>query len=228
MPRVYSLETLRTRCQQRADKENDAHISTAEWASLISEAWGELYEIVSGTGLRYFETTHDFTADGSASYAEPDDHGKTVGLDRINADDTRFTLRPLMVQERSRYAGQTGDALEYAIVDDLIYLYPKPSSGDYQLLYISQPTDLTALADDDLVDVVCIFGEAFLLWGVAVKALSKSESDVRLAIAERDRCAQRLMEWACERDANEPRRRVHDEVWDGYDDGFGVPQRRPW
>lgn len=208
MPRRYELSELVTRCKRRADKENDTHISDSEWKALLSEAWGELFEIVAGTGLRYFELTYSFTADGSDSYDEPDDIGKTVGLDRVDPDGTRFTLRPLMAQERVRYAGRTGQAIEYAIIDDQIVLYPKPSSGDYELIYIPQPTDLTSLADDDLVDVVCIYGESYLLWATAVKALSKSEADVRLALAERDRNAQRLLEWAAERDANEPRRRV--------------------
>jgi hypothetical protein len=216
MPRRYDLETLRTRCRQRADIENNEHITDAELASLMSETYGELYEIVSGTGLRYFETTHDFTADGSDSYDEPDDHGKSVGVDRVNADGSRVTLLPLMPGERSRYAGQVGDACEYAIVDDQIVLYPNPASGDYEVIYIPQPPDLSGYADSDLIDVVCIYGEAFLIWGTAVKALSKSESDVRLAMAERDRNAQKLLEWAAERDANEPRRRVIDG-----DDGSG-------
>lgn len=218
MPRRYALSTLRTRCQRRADMESDGHIADAEWDALISEQYGELYEIVAGTGLRYFEVTHTITADGSASYDEPDDHGKTIGVDRVNADGTRFALRPLMAQERTRYGGVEGIAYEYAIVDNLVYFYPEPQSGTYELLYIPQPPDISAYADADLIDVVCIYGEAFLLWGVAVKALSKSEGDVRLALAERERAAQKLLEWAAERDANEPRRRVLDP-----DDGSGAP-----
>lgn len=214
MPRRFDLETLVDRCKKRADKEFDDHISDGEWASLISEAYGELYERVVDAGLRYFETTHDFTADGSDSYDEPDDHGKTVGVDRVEADGTRVSLRPLMAQERTRYAGDTGEACEYAIVDDQIFLYPNPTSGDYELIYNPQPPDISSYADSDLIDVVCTFGEGFLLWSVAVKALSKSEADVRLAIAERDRCEQRLLEWATERDANEPRRRVLDREYE--------------
>lgn len=218
MPRRYDLETLVERCKQRCDKENDDHIADAEWAALISEQYGELFEIVSGTGLRYFETVYEFTADGSDSYDEPDDHGKTVGVDRVASDGTRVALRPLMAQERTRYGGATGDACEYAIIDDQVFLYPKPSSGDYEIIYIPQPPDISAYADSDMIDVVCIYGEAFLIWGVAVKALAKSEGDLRAAMAERDRAGARLMEWAAERDANEPRRRVLDTE---YMDGWG-------
>lgn len=215
MPRTQTLSTIRTRCKRRADLENSAHISDVEWNALISEQYGELYEIVAGTGLRYFETTHTITADGSASYDEPDDHGKTVGLDRVESDGTRYALRPLMAQERTRYDTATRThAAEYAIVDDLIYLYPRPDSGTYELIYIAQPPDISAYADGDMIDMVCIYGEAFLVWGVTVKALSKSESNVQLAMMERDRNGQKLLEWAAERDANEPRRRV---LEDGYE-----------
>lgn len=218
MPRRYDLSTVRARCKKRADMENDSHISDSEWNALISEQYGELYEIVAGTGLRYFETTLAITADGSNSYDEPDDHGKTMGLDRIETDGTRVRLRPLMVQERSFFNNSTtGVACEYAIIDNQIFLYPRPASGSYQLLYIPQPPDISSYADTDEIDTVCIFGEGFLIWGVALKALSKSESDVRLAIQERDRMAQRLMEWAAERDATEPRRRIYDTE---YEDGM--------
>lgn len=206
--------------------ENDESISDAEWFALISEVYGELYEIVGGVSLRYWETTHDITANGSDSYDEPDDHGKTVGLDRVNSDGTRVSLLPLMPGERARFAGQTGDALEYAIVDDQIFLYPNPPSGSYQLLYIPQPPDISSYSGTDQIDVVCIYGEQFLLWGVAVKAKAKSESDVRLAMAERDRAGQKLMEWAAERDANEPRRRLVDDEYETS--GGYTPQRRPW
>ncbi len=212
MPRRYALSTLRTRCQRRADAENDSHISNAEWAALISEAYGELFEVVAGAGLRYFETVHEFTADGSPSYDEPDDHGKTIGLDLVYTDGRRRALRPMMAQERQRYGSSTGgEPCEYALVDDQIVIYPDPASGlTFELLYIPQPPDVSDYDDADELDVVCIHGESFLIWSVTVKALSKSESDVRLAMAERDRAGQKLLEWAIERDANEPRRRYFD------------------
>lgn len=218
MPRRQTLETWRGRCIQRADKEGDDHIAEAEWNALISEVYGELFEIVTGTGLRYFESLHTITATGADSYDEPDDHGKTVGLDRVESDGRRTTLLPLMAQERSRYGGATGEAVAYAIVDNQIVFYPNPASGTYELIYNTQPPDISSYSDSDMIDVVCIYGEAYLLWGVAVKALSKGESDVRLAVAERDRAAMQLMKWASERDANEPRRRVLDTE---YTDMFG-------
>ena len=84
--------------------------------------------------------------------------------------------------------------------------------------YIPQATDLSSYADADLVDVVTPDGERFMIWCTAVKALSKSESDVQLALAEREQARDVLREWAVKRMlvAN-PTRYVRDE-YDGYAD----------
>lgn len=204
------------RCQRRADKEGDAHVGPAEWKALISEQYGDLFSVVAGAGLRYFEATHTITTSGAVSYDEPCNHLGTVGVDRVHADGTRESLAELMPGERNLWAGQTGDARGYSLVDDQIVLYPRPPAGQtYELLYIPQPPDLSAAADDACVDVVTPDGEAFLVWGVALKALAKSESDVQLAMLERDAARGRLSEWATLRAFNTPRRRVF------ADDPFG-------
>lgn len=204
MPRRYTMGALVTRCQQRADLENDGHVT--EWKALISEQYGDLYSIVAASGLRYFETEATITATGAASYAEPDDHLATVGLDHVDSAGTRRPLAEIMVQERHRWIGLTGEAFAFALVDDRILLYPKPATGTYILIYIPQPPDLSSYADATVVDVVTPDGEAFLVWGVTVKALAKSEADVSLAIAEREAARTRLATWAALRSFNQPRR----------------------
>lgn len=188
---------------------------SAEWAALISEKFGELYGIVSGAGLRYFETSATITATGAASYDEPADHQATIGFDRVETTGARCSLMELMPYERARYAGQTGDAIGYAHVDDQIYLYPNPSSGTYAMLYIPQSPDLSDYADADLVDTVCADGEAFLIWGASVLAKSKSESDVRLAMEREAAARDRLLEWAVNKSMSQPRRRPEPN-WVGF------------
>ncbi len=218
MPRRYSMGTLVTRCQQRADLEGDEHISTAEWKALISEKWGELYALVAGTGLRYFETESTITADGSASYDEPDDHLATIGVDFvIDSAGRRRQLYEVQVLERSAYAGRTGEAFAFSHIDDQIYLHPNPTSGTYKLLYIPQPPDLSSFADGDEVDVVTPDGESFLIWSVAAMALPKSESDPSAAIGNAESARVRLVEWAAMRSFTQPRRRVAQD-FDLYSD----------
>jgi hypothetical protein len=203
--------TLRTRCKQRCDKEHDRSISDPEWNSLLAESYGELWGIVAETGLRYWETRVTITADGSASYDEPADVMATIGVDFLEQGTTTGTRRMLdeiMVQERSRWAGVTGEAHAYTLVDDQLFLYPTPLSGTYEWLYIPQPSDLNAFSDSDLVDVVTTDGERFLIWCTAVKALSKGENDVQLAMVERDSAREKLMQWAVLRAFNQPRRGI--------------------
>jgi hypothetical protein len=213
MPRLRTMTTLVTRCKQRADLENARHIAPAEWKALISEQYGDLYSVVCDAGLQYFEYTFDITSDGSDSYDEPEDHLSTISLDQVYSDGRRRPIREIMAQERSRWAGRgSGDPLVFAHVDDLIYFYRTPTTGlEFELLYIPQPPDLAEYADGEAIDVVTADGEAFLIWGVAVKALAKSESDVRLAMAEREAARARLLDWAVHKMLTQPRRRVVDE-----------------
>jgi hypothetical protein len=205
------MATLVTRCKQRVDKESDNSISSSEWKTLISEAFGELWGVVAESGLRYWEATQTFTADGSASYSEPSDMLALIAVDHLvdgTTTGTRRTLDEAMVQERDRWSGITGTARVYSLVDDQLYLWPTPASGTYEWRYIPQATDLASYGDSDAVDVVTPEGERFLIWCVAVKALAKSESDVSLALQERDQAKAALLEWATMRAFNNPRRTI--------------------
>lgn len=208
MARLIEMGTLIELCQQRADKENDDHIANTEWRTLIDESYGELFEAVAETGLRYFEKVGTLTSTGAAYVAEPTDVLSTIGLDYVLGSGERRPLKEIMIHERAKWAGRTGSyATEFAIVDDRIYLYPTPPTGQtYELLYVYQPPDLSAFDDDDCVDVVTPSGRDFIVWNTAVKAAAKSETDAQLALVERDNAKKRLVEWAVKRMLTQPRR----------------------
>lgn len=208
MPRLFTLGDLVTRCQRRCDMENRLSISSAEWKGYISTTYAELFGAVAETGLRYFETTQALTATGADSYDEPEDMLSLVGIDFIDGSGRRRELEELMAQERNMFAGRTGEARAYMLVDDQLYLYPKPSSGSYEWLYVPQPPDLTEGDNEDAIDVVTPDGEAFVLWGVAVQALAKEGSDVSVARAEREQARERVTNWAMMRFLHSPRRHV--------------------
>lgn len=206
MPRNVTLGTLVTRCQQRADLENDGHVAASEWKALVSEMNGELQLLVAETGMRYFESEASISL---STFALPSDHLSTIGVDFVvDAAGRRRALTEIMVQERPHLLGQTGEASYYELSAQTVLLYPVPSTGTYKHLYIPQPPDISGAADGTNVDVVTPDGEAFIIWGVAVKALAKSESDVRLAMAEREAARDRLQTWAQLRSFNTPRRRI--------------------
>lgn len=206
------MGSLVSLCKELADLEDDDHISDAGWKSRISLVYGDVYEEAALTGYRYFEYKSDITADGSSSYDEVDDHLSTVVIARVIDDAGR--LGPPLVElnpgEERAYAGMTGTAVGYQLIDDLLYLYPTPDSGTYRWRYIPQPPDLSTYADDDVVDVVTPSGMNFVTWGAVASAKSKSESDLRHALGEQEKAREKFMVWCANRSI-QGRRRVQDE-----------------
>lgn len=215
--RAVLLSAIVTRCKQRADLENDGHIGSPEWQTLISEMVGELHELADEAGLRYFETTATITATGASSYTLPTDHLATIRICKIESSGRRNPpLREIQVHEADGHLrGQTGDARYYAVIGQTIEFYPNPASGSYAHVYVPQPVDLGAVVDSTSVDLICPAGEAFVVWGTAVKALAKSETDVRVAMTERDAARTRLWTWLLNRSLVTPRKMV--TAGDDYD-----------
>ncbi len=218
--RSVLLSALVTRCKQRADLENDSHVGSTEWQTLISEMVGELHELADEAGLRYFETTATITATGASSYTLPTDHLSTIRICKVDSAGRRtYELREVQVHDRSGHLfGRTGEATSYAIIGQTIVLYPNPSTGSYAHDYVPQPVDLGAVADSTSVDLICPAGEAFVVWGVSVKAKAKSDSPVQVDMAEREAARERVRTWLVGRSLVTPRKMVtadHDD--DRYD-----------
>lgn len=228
MPRLYAYGTLVDRFKQRANMVGDDSIDTPEWKSMGSEVYGELYEEVADSGLRYFEYTSNVTTTGDGYIAEPTDQLALVDNIEVVIDATSGRVRrlyPVQPQERAILSGRTGDPRRYEMVDDRFYLYPTPPSGQVLTLrYIPQSPDLAAYADDDVVDVVTAAGEAFLIWGVAAIAKAKDDRFVDYAETQKEKARVRLQQWARNRAFHEqPRRIVEDDYgadigdwWEGY------------
>lgn len=222
MPRLLLMSDIVLRCKRRADMEFSSPIQDPEWKALISEQYTQLYGIAMKSGLRYFESTATITANGAASYALPSDHDETIGIDRqLDSTGRKMQLTELMVQERNAWSGQSGDAVSYSIIGQTVVLFPRPTTGTYFHVYVPQSPDISALADTSTVDVLTGDGEAFLIWGVTVKALAKTDSDPNLAIAEREAAGERFSEDVFARALVNPRRRVVlRSPLDGIDGGW--------
>ena len=215
--RSVLLSAIVTRCKQRADMENDSHIGATEWQTLISEMVGELHELADEAGARYFETTATITATGASSYTLPTDHLSTVRICKAEASGRRMPpVREVQAHDADGHLrGQTGDARYYAVIGQTIEFYPNPGSGSYAHVYVPQPVDLGAVADTTAVDLICPAGEAFVVWGVSVKAKSKSESAVQVDMAEREAARGRLWTWLLNRHLTTQRRHGGDDEFDG-------------
>lgn len=209
MARQIEMGVLETRCQQRADLEHDDHIEHPERLSLISEVYGELFEIVADAGGRYFETRETLVTDGTNVLAEPYDVLSVMGLWQVEASGKRHIVKPMQPHEVTKWGGQRGQrAVCYEHVDAEILLYAQPPAGqNYELRFIPQAPDLSTFASNQCVDLVCAAGEAFMKWGYALVALAKSESDVRLAMTQKEHFAKKLKEWAVNRALVDPKPR---------------------
>ncbi len=205
MPRLIEMGTLILRCQQRADKFGDDHIGgsdSAEWHRLISEVYGaDVFQVVADTGLRYFETTATLTTTGAAYVSEPSNIAKVIRLDYIDSASKRHKVQPAGSHQQVWLDALTGDtALYFAVVDDRVYLYPLPATGQtYEMLYIPQAPDLSGYASDACVDVVSADGVACVIWGVAALAKVKASQDASLHLQKQAEHRHRLEGWAADR-----------------------------
>ena len=226
MGRNVSVDDLVLSCQQQVALENHTVIERPEWLRHISRAYGELWTITFESGLQYFETSQQFTTDGTLNYlAEPSNLLSLVGVSFIEdaASGAFADLRALQPQERSRASrlvGPWGAARFYAHVDDRIYLYPKPLVNQvYEVRYVPQSPDLMTFDGDMCVDVVTPDGHDFLIWGVAVRVSGKTEAEAMLFASERNDARKRFAESVRQRALTAPRRLiVEDDVMTSDED----------
>jgi hypothetical protein len=200
------MSTLVLRAQQLADMEGDPSIDPTEWKAIVSEWYGEAYEVVAGEGNRYFEYTTTLTTDGTNQLDEPVDQLSVVDeleiiLDAASGRCRR--LRRISPQQRAALSGRTGQPRYYDLVDDKYSLYPKPPPGQQLTLrYIAQCPDLTAYLDSQLVDCYCVAGQKFVQYGAAAAAVQKSKNDASALLGEREVQRKLLTEWASDRFMN--------------------------
>lgn len=220
------MSTLVLRAQQLADMEGDPSIGTTEWKAIISEWYGEAYEVVAGEGLRYFEYTTTLTTDGTNHLPEPADQLAVVDqleliLDAATGRCRR--LRPITPQQRAALSGRIGPPRFYELVDDRYYVYPTPPAGQQLTLrYVAQCPDLTSYSDAGIVDSYCVAGQKFVQYGAAAAAVTKSKNDASALLQEREVQRKLLWEWAADRAMNTQ------PVWyvdDGDDD---IPTNWAW
>ena len=218
MPRLFTMGVLVTRFQQRANMVGDSSIAPAEWKAMGSEVYGEVYEEVCDSGLRYFEYELSVDTTGVNYIAEPPSQLALVDNLEIMLDATSGRVRRLRLvqaQERAALAGRTGDPRFYEMVDDRLYLYPTPPANTTVVLrYIPQAPDLSGYDDSEAVDVVTAAGEAMLIWGVAAIARHKDDRFVDYAETQKEKARLRLQAWARNRAFNEQPRRVVDDDFD--------------
>ena len=228
MPRVVTMSALVLRVQQLADMQNDPSIDATEWNALISEAYGEAYEIVASEGNRYFEYTVTLTTDGTNYLPEPVDQLSIVDQLELILNATTGQcrrLRAITPQQRAPLAGRTGQPRYYELVDGRYFLYPTPPAGQtLTLRYIAQCPDLTAYVGTNQVDCYCVAGQKFVQYAAALEAVDKSKNDSSAIARKLEEQRALLTAWASDRAMNvQP-------VWyvDDGDGGDSLPSNWNW
>jgi hypothetical protein len=181
-----TLANLRTRIRQRTDTENSGFVTDAELTQLINTAYKELYGLLVRKSLQRAESVETITADGSESYDLPDDFLGLIGVYRNWGEHTTPLER---FPDKFRPGTREGDALMYRLVNESIVLYPRPSGGTYDLVYIPVPEDLSV--DTDTLEGV-LGWEEFVVIDAAINVLAKEESDTRMLEMKRARILQRI------------------------------------
>lgn len=227
MPRRVLLSKLVLRAQQLADMENDPSVDATEWTALISEAYGEAYEVVAAEGTRYFETTHTYTTDGTNRLPEQADQLSVVDRLELILDASTGRcrrLRPITPQQRAALSGRIGPPRYSELVDDTWYLYPTPPTGQQLTVrYIAQCPDLTDLPGATSVDCYCMAGQKFVQYAAAMEAVDKSKNLSERLAAKLDLQRKLLTEWASDRFMNDqPVWYVEDDDDDCVPSGWSV------
>lgn len=185
MSRTITLAELRSDVRQRADVENDTHLSDAEINRYVSSSYSFLYGLLVRSGEAYFENTQTITTTGVATYALPADFYRMLRV-RYRVDSQSWArvieADPNIID---RVTTNGVRATWYRLVNNSIEFYPTPPSlQTYQLRYIPAAERLTG--DNQSINGVNGWEELIVL-DAAIKCLRKSDKQEMAAGLERDR-----------------------------------------
>ena len=208
---MTTLSQLKTRCRERANMEsNTGFVPDSELINYINESGKELYDIlVQKFTDDYFVSEYDFTTVASqADYSLPSDFYKLLGVDAKLIGDNYYPIRKFVFRDRNKYdnAGTQTIAgvseLRYRIIGSNVTLSPAPTGGmSMKLWYVPK---FTELSDDADVLVTDSTWDELIAIDVAIKMLTKEESDISVLYQQKRDILNRIEEAAANRDAGEP------------------------
>lgn len=187
---AVTLAQLITRIRQRTDTEESEFVTDAEITQLINTSYKELYGLLVRASLHRAEEVETVATNGAASYALPADFFSLIGVYRTYDQDKVPLDR---FPDKFRPGARTGDATMYRVVGNDLVLYPKPSSGSYDVVYIPLPTELEVAADE--LDGV-LGWEEFVVLDCAINVLEKEGSNTTTLERKRDMILRRISDEA--------------------------------
>lgn len=173
---MATLLELRNRIRQRTDNEHSGSefVTDAELTQLINKSRNELFGILVQAGLHSTpESETTITQDGSAAYALPDDMFaiQAVFHDYGTGAPRRLSRHDHRVRASTQsYAHSTTYRVKGYRTDAQIEFNPRADNGDYIVVYVAAPTDLSA--DGDTVDGI-LGWEEYIVLDVSVDVMMK-------------------------------------------------------
>jgi hypothetical protein len=167
---------------------------------IINDAVFEGWDVIVGKWLDYFTTSGAFpVVAGTTAYAVPTDFYKFRMLE--HGDQRK--LKPVSLDERGRYYGQSGEPARYMIINRSIHVFPTPSSAEtLALWYVPIKTEMTVDADSLTLDVPIEFKYIMAIGWRDI--LDRQNLDPSPAIAKMQQYEAKLRTAADSLDATEP------------------------
>lgn len=175
--RKFTVGTLTTAVRRRADiPVADDHVSDAEIREWLSAFYAELYDILTASGMMYFEKERLYESRGSSVFALPHDFYATLYVHYVVDDNSDFLLKEISPRDVWKMTKQaSSNATYYRVAGQTLLLYPPPLADQvYRLKYIPAPEDLSAANME--VDGVAGW-EDYLVTGACSYALAKKDRD---------------------------------------------------
>ena len=228
-PGQTTLGAIRLAAQQRADRENNNFVGTAEWNAMINSSIKELWNILVTSFEDYALSSSSFVTDGASdTYPLPADFFKLRGADWARTPgqpQSSTTLTRFNFGERNRNAVGFSVMIGYGFVvpryhveGNTVRLIPRPSAGmTIQLWYTPRLADL--VNDSDVLDGVSGWEELVIV-DAAMKALVKEGSDIGALAMAKSAKLREIEAAAANRDAGSPA--TVTDVYAGGGYGMGV------
>jgi hypothetical protein len=188
MARNYTIAQLITRAKERADMESTTFVDDTEWQGYINNGYAELVDLLIDARIHQFETTATITtAAGTASYAVPADHYRTLAVDYLLNSTTYIEVPQLMFEERNNYqASVGGGAYGWRLVGENVVLYPTPQSVQtYRHTYIPAPADISAVSTATNVNGIAGWEEYIVIYAALQARLKEEDHESAGELRER-------------------------------------------
>lgn len=205
---AITLAQLRTAARNEADQSNSSFVSDAELDVYINGSVAELYDLFVNSYQDYNIDSVTFTLSGSQDgYALPASIFKPRGVD-YNYGGNWTTLHDFTFEQRnqSSRAAWYGVERRYRLIGNQIKFTPADqASGTYRLWFIPTAPYLVDTSDTLILEDMNKYSE-YIVVDVAMKMMSKEESDVSVLLLRKQGLQTRIEKMLSGRDAGAPER----------------------